>query len=219
MSIFTKQEITTEIDEEGNEKTTIKETSAKIERSSEPDYIKIYTDMWCEFNQIPQRWRELFLQLAIRMSYANSNDLENSQTVVVYGMISKSITEACGWKDKSNLRRGLKALCDCGAIKNVGRATYQINPSYASKGSWKYNPKLANGGVEDLIAVFKFKDKSIKTDIIWADDGQDNKFNDMYREGLSVERNDETILKAMEIKNNEQRETSTDTTESLNLPF
>ena len=89
----------------------------------------------------------------------------------------------------------------------------------ASKGSWKYNPKLANGGVEDLITVFKFKDKSIKTDIIWADDGQDNKFNDMYREGLSVERNDETILKAMEIKNNEQRETSTDTTESLNLPF
>ena len=195
-TIATKEEITTTIDENGNEHTTIKSTSTNFNKNTEPDYIKIYTKMWCEFNQIPLRWQNLFFQLAIRMSYSNSNDLKHSQEVIVYGGVSDEICKACGWNDKSNLRRGLKALCDCGAIKKGAyRATYQINPNYASRGSWKYNPKQAQGGVEDLVAEFSFKDKSVKTNIVWADNGEDDEVNSMFREALSVSKNDETVLK------------------------
>lgn len=201
-NIITKQEVTTNIDADGNESTTIKETTTNFKRNEEPDYIKIYTKMWLDFNQIPLKWHELFMQLALRMSYTNSSNeqsLKESQTVVVYGPISESITKACGWKDKSTLRKGLKALCDCGAIRNVGRAMYQINPNYASRGSWKYNPKLNQGGVEDLIATFSFADKSVKTKIIWADDGSDTDDNIFMREGLGVSKADETILKTREV--------------------
>ena len=196
MGIITREEIVTTIDENGNEKTSIKSTSTNFNKNTEPDYIKIYTKMWCEFNQIPLRWRDLFFQLVIRMSYCNSTDLKHSQEVVVYGGISDEICQACGWKDKSNLRRGLKALCECGAIrKGAYRATYQINPNYASRGSWKYNSKLAQGGVEDLVAEFSFKDNEVKTKIVWADDGEDSVVNQEFRTALDVKKNDETVLK------------------------
>ena len=194
--IIHRDEIQTFIDENGNEKTTIKSTTTKFERNAEPDYIKIYTKMWCEFNEIPMRWRELFFQLAIRMSYCDSTDLQHSQEVIVYGGVSADICKACGWTDKSTLRRGLKALCECGAIqKGTYRATYQINPNYASRGSWKYNTKLAQGGVEDLIATFSFKDKTVETKIAWADNGEDTETNEMYRSGLEVTKTEETVLK------------------------
>lgn len=196
-TIQTKSEIVTTIDAEGNEQTTTKESTSKIERSSEPDYIKLYTQTWCEFNGIPDKWRELFLQLALRMSYASAVNPTGGQTVTVYGMTSDALAAACGWKNKRTLRSGLKALCDCGAIRNVGRAVYQINPEYAGRGEWKYNPHLQRGGVEDLVATFKIsKDggRHSSVSITWADDGQDTAYNRQWREGLGV-KNDGTILK------------------------
>ena len=84
--------------------------------------------------------------------------------------------------------QGLKALCKCNAIRKVGRGVYQINPSYAAKGEWKYNPKADRGGVEDLIATFRFKDKNVKSDIVWQDDDTDHPLNDTYRKILGVKK-------------------------------
>lgn len=140
------------------------------------------------------------MQLIMRMSYCDATDIKHSQTIVVYGGVTAEICNACGWKDKSTLRKGLKALCECGAIKKTEyRATYQINPKYAAKGSWKYNPKLKNGGVEDLVATFNFKDKTVDTKIIWADDTEKTEINEMYRAGMNVKPEQETILKQITI--------------------
>ena len=193
---YTKEIITTHEDADGNVSSTSTRTTTNIQRNGEPDYIKIYTKMWCEFNQIPEKWHRLFLELATRMTYTNSSDLETSQTVVVYGATTEAIREACGWKDKSTLRKGLKALCECGAIRKTAfRATYQINPNYASRGEWKYNPRLQRGGVEDLVAKFSFRDGKVSTQILWADNGDDDPFNEMYREGMGVSKRDATVLK------------------------
>ena len=70
-TIQEKEEIQTRIDENGDEQTTIKRTTSKIERSSEPDYIKLYTKMWCEFNQIPNVYRPLFFELISNMTYCH----------------------------------------------------------------------------------------------------------------------------------------------------
>lgn len=156
---------------DGTIETFTEEEVTNIGRSTEPDYIKLYTRMWCEFNGIPAKWRELFMQLVVHMSYAIKTDLKRSQTVVVYGGITEAICEACGWKDKSTLRKGLKALCDCGAIRRTEfRATYQINPNYAGRGAWKYNPRDNSGGVEDLVATFHFKAGTVDTRVLWADE-------------------------------------------------
>lgn len=202
---YENSEKTIVIDEDGNQKETTVTKTKKVDIYNEPDYIKIYTDMWCTFNQIPQRWRELFLQLALRMSYSDSTNqgtIERSQTVLVYGLIGKEISAACGWSpdDRSNLRRGLKALCDCGAIRHIDRSVYQINPSYAGKGEWKYNPRLQRGGIENIIATFNMKDKTVNSRIIWGDDGRDTDTNRFYRTMLNSGINDNTSLRTTSMR-------------------
>lgn len=142
-------------------------------KSDEPDYIKLYTKMWCEFNQIPQKYRQLFFSLICRMSYANAKAPGGGQTVCTIGTIAQAIMDECGWKTKDALYRGLKTLCDCGAIKKLSRGEYQINPKYAGKGPWNYNPKVDQGGVKDLIATFDFANKSVNTQIVWVSNDDD----------------------------------------------
>lgn len=139
-------------------------------KDNEPDYVKIYTNVWSECNQFPDKYSKLFFQLAIRMSYCNSDSLDNSQIVYVMGPQKKEIMTACGWKTETPLVKGLKVLCDCGAIKRVSRGIYQINPSYAAKGSWKYNNKLKTGGVRELVEWFDLSNNSNDTQVDCEDD-------------------------------------------------
>lgn len=196
---ITEKQTTIQEDADGNIKTSSVEKVTNIQRNNEPDYIKLYTKMWCEFNDIPMAYRELFLQLVIRMTYCNSADLGNSQLVNTGKPWSTSIMKALNWKDRM-YQKGLKALCECEAIKKVGRGVYQINPQYAGRGEWKYNPRLERGGIEDLVVSFNFKDKSVDTKIVWADDGEDTPMNEAYRQGMGVSAKQETILKSTTIK-------------------
>lgn len=195
-SIRSEREIHTFTDENGVEKSTIKEKTSKIERSSEPDYIKLYTKMWCEFNEIPDAYRNLFIQLVSRMSYATINKDEGGQLVNTGKPWNVSIMEALGWK-KAMFQRGLKVLCECNAIRQVGKGVYQINPQYAGRGEWKYNPQLERGGVEDLIAKFSFKDRKVELTTVWADNGKDTEINQLHRKGLGVKATDNAVLKSM----------------------
>ena len=193
-----KQEIYTHEDSEGNITQDKKETRYKKVR--EPDYIKLYTKLWCEFNGIPDTFKNLFLELALRMSYCNAKDLDNSQIVYTGGTVAKDIMRKLGWSSKRMYQKGLKALCECDAIRKVARAEYQINPSYAGRGAWMYNPQENQGGVKDLVAKFNFKDKTVDTQIIWADDGSNSELNKSYIEGLEVKKEDETVLTSTEIR-------------------
>lgn len=194
-----KIETVTREDADGNVTSSTVETTTNIQRNDEPDYIKLYTKMWCEFNDIPMAYRELFLQLVTRMSYCNSADLGNSQLVNTGKPWADSIMATLGWK-KSMYMKGLSELCKYNAIRKVGRGVYQINPQYAGRGEWKYNPRLKRGGVEDLVVSFNFKDKSVDTEIVWADDGEDTPMNEAYRQGMGVSAKQETILKSTTIK-------------------
>ena len=155
-------------DAEGNLTEHTTKESHMIRRSAEPDYIKIYTQMWCEFNGIPETYRATFMQLALRMSYCNSQDLDTSQIVYTSGPNKKAIMRAVGINCDQVFYRHLKALSECNAIKQIARGCYQINPQYAGRGAWRYNAKEAQGGIEDLIAVFRFKDGTVDSQFTWA---------------------------------------------------
>lgn len=163
----TQERIT--VDSEGNviTATTTKE-SHMLARSTEPDYIKIYTDMWCEFNQIPERVRPLFLQLAMRMSYCNSLSPEESQIVYTGGPAKKALMKAIKITNEKVLFRQLQELVECNAIRRITRGCYQINPQYAGRGAWRYNAKEQQGGIEDLVATFNFREGTVDTRIKWA---------------------------------------------------
>lgn len=208
-TIYQRIETESITDENGNTKKHVKEMSNKIEKITEPDYIKIYTKMWCEFNNIPTKWQPLFLQLVTRMTYCNITNETGGQLVSTSKPYGDDIARSLGWKVESNktnisLMKGLKALCECGAIRKINRGVYQINPEYAAKGEWKYNPRADRGGVEELIASFKMSKEEMKSEIkiIWADDGEESEINKMYREGMQVKPSENTILKQMQIKNN-----------------
>lgn len=200
MSVI-KSEVHTTVDSDGNTTVDTKETVYKKER--EPDYVKLYTKMWCEFNQIPMTYQPLFIELIQRMSYCNSLDLKNSQIVYTGKPISDSIMKTLGWK-RAMYQRGLAELTKADAIRKVSRGVYQINPNYAGRGSWRYNPQEKQGGIKDLIATFNFKDKTVDTKIVWSDDGTNSDLNELYREGLGVRKEDETVLSTMEIKSSDK---------------
>lgn len=156
-----------ETDKDGNVTEKEKRTTKAVEALGEPDYIKLYTKMWCEFNGIPTAYRNLFLELAVRMSYTDADDLKHSQIVYTGKPVSEDICKLFGWKDRMYLK-GLKVLCDCGAIRKVNRGVYQINPSYAGRGTWRYNPNLKQGGIEKLVATFNFTEGTVDTNAVWA---------------------------------------------------
>lgn len=186
--MITKTEIHTREDADGNITTDTKETT--ISKESEPDYIKLYTRTWCEFNQIPVPFRELFLLLAQKMSYCKTSDLKNSQIVYTGTPIKEEIMETLNWGD-SMYQKGLKKLTEKGAIKRIARGVYQINPSYAGRGGWKYNPNLEQGGIKDLIATFNFTDKTVHTQILWADDGKNTDTDQI----IAGQKGTDTIIK------------------------
>jgi len=135
----------------------VSESTKKITRVKEPDYIKLYTEIWRDEsrNKIPIGYRPLFLELASRMEYCDSDDLEHSQVVQTGGTRQKFIMKALGIKSRDSLQKGLKALCDCNAIRRVSRGVYQINPQYAAKGQWKYNPRVSRSSLEALADYYE----------------------------------------------------------------
>jgi len=172
--ILSTKTTTTTTEADGEEHVVVVEMTKKLEKSTEPDYVKLYTRMWCEFNGIPECHRALFLELATRMSYCNKTDLGASQIVYTGEPNASAICQAIGWKQKDSLMKGLKALVNCGAIRKLNRAVYQINPSYAGRGEWKYNPRLDRGGVEDLIATFDLRKGTVETQIVWKTTDDEN---------------------------------------------
>lgn len=213
------KEIRTTEDADGNISTSTLEKTSKIAKSDEPDYIKLYTSTWCEFNQIPLRLRDLFLELIVRMSYADSSSPDESQIVYTGKPTSTAIMKALGLK-QSTYNQYLRELRECKAIKQVSRGVYQINPNYAGRGQWKYNPTLQSGGISDLRATFDFVKGTVETKIIWGDNKNANDpVTKANREnGLS-----DATLKSTEYKANQQEQPQIDGQTQINdynnIPF
>ena len=127
------KEIKTFEDSEGNITTSTLERTSKVKKSEEPDYIKLYTQTWCEFNQIPLRLRDLFLELAIRMSYADSTSPEESQVVYTGKPVSTAIMRALDLKT-STYNQYLRELAACKAIRRVSRGVTKSTPITLAEG-------------------------------------------------------------------------------------
>lgn len=194
------KEVRTTEDADGNITTSTLEKTNKLTKSDEPDYIKLYTKTWCEFNKIPLRLRDVFLELVVRMSYADSSSPAESQIVFTGKPTSTAIMKALDLK-QSTYNQYLRELRECKAIRQVSRGVYQINPNYAGRGQWKYNPTLKSGGISDLKAEFDFVKGTVKTKIVWGDDkNADDPITKANREnGLS-----DTVLKSADYKVSEQ---------------
>lgn len=211
---YSEKETVTVVGKDGKETRNIVEKTRTYNRVCEPDYIKLYVKPWTSMGHdgspgIPMAYRDLFLQLAMRMSYCNSDDPKSAQVVNTGAPYSKDIMRALNWSSPSMYARGLKALVDCKAIRRIGRGVYQVNPAFASRGEWTYNSKLHRGGVKEVIDLFRLEagrepdgereadgnpadvfggdPGSVTHKRIWADDGGDTPGNREWREGLGID--------------------------------
>lgn len=134
-----------------------------IGKSEEPDYVKVYVDGWRRSGGIPDRYRQLFLCLAMRMTYAKCDRVgamdDGGQIVYVVGPDRKAILAECGWSRDDALCKGLKALVGCGALRKVSRGVYQVDPRYAARGKWHYNSREKQGGIKNLAESFALSEK------------------------------------------------------------
>ena len=150
------------LDKDGNvvsEKETTK--TKRIDKVTEPDYIKLYTEKWNGKggNPIPIGYRPLFIELASRMSYCEADDFEHSQLVLTSGIYQEAIMKALGLGSRDSLQKGLKALCDCNAIRRVQRGMYQVNPEFDRKGKWKYNVRVSRSSLDEFVDYYSWEKK------------------------------------------------------------
>lgn len=193
-----KIETHTKIDAEGNQTTSEKTTLLK-KVNPEPDFIKLYTKMWCNFSGIESpTLQAVFLQLVAHMTYVDLNSEEGGQLVQTGYPVGEQIMKRMGWTTKRALQKALKELCNFGAIRRVRRGVYQINPAYAGRGEWHYDPKAERGGVDKLVAKFEMAkggDRKVKTEITFSNNGEDNSdFAKAMREGLGIKQNELTSV-------------------------
>lgn len=106
----------------------------------EASYMTIDTETWTKENEIPPHHRALFICLACHMGRHPSQSPEhkgvgNSQIVIVGPDEKDRICREMGWKCQQSFYKGIKALCDCGAITKIYSGIYEVNPKYAMFGS------------------------------------------------------------------------------------
>lgn len=193
-----KIETHTHTDADGNTTTSEKATLLK-KVDPEPDYIKLYTKMWLDFSGISSApLQKVFMLLVARMTYTDLGEKEGGQLVQTGYPTSDEIMKTMGWTSRRSYQAALKQLCELNALRRVRRGVYQVNPSYAGKGPWHYDPKAERGGVDKLIAKFQMlKDgsKSVETEITFSNNGTDDSdLANSMREGLGINKNDLTSL-------------------------
>lgn len=111
-----------------------------INKSAEPDYVKLYIDAWCAFKAVKGVNINFLYKLLPLMTYANDGQYIGATT-----FFRKMIAEELGWSEKSALNRfaqEIKKLCNAGVLKRVSSQTYQVNPELIGKGEWKDIKKL-----------------------------------------------------------------------------
>lgn len=69
---------------------------------------------------IPFRWERFFQALCRKTG--------DDGLIHTGGAAASELAIECGWSGKSSVFVGLKALCDCGAIRQIEKGIYQANP-------------------------------------------------------------------------------------------
>ena len=136
--------------------------------NDEGEYIKVYFSDIRKLCSLSANAVALLIELASRMSYANTTDDENfgGQIVTVRKDIRDAICAELSIQTRAYYYN-IKKLKEEKFIKEVSKSTYQINPSIIGRGLFEYSPKFKYGGIKDLREIF---DKDVKTETTVTDD-------------------------------------------------
>lgn len=110
-------------------------------------YIRIDTESWQRDNKIPEEYRSFFICLACNMGNIDLYDFDadcfdTRQAVIMDRGLAERLCGEMGWSGMAQLRRGIRALCDCGAIRRAATGVYEVSKRYASLGARKARKRM-----------------------------------------------------------------------------
>lgn len=105
-------------------------------------FIRIDTESWQRNNSIPEEYRSFFICLACNMGNIDLYDFDadcfdTRQAVIMDRGLAERLCGEMGWPGMARLRKGIRALCDCGAIRRAATGVYEVSKRYASLGARK----------------------------------------------------------------------------------
>lgn len=100
----------------------------------EPDFIKLYFNAICGFNDVSPANVPVLMALLPYMTYAD--DSHGGQIIGLTSYIRDRICEKLNIKPET-LRKNINALCDGKILRKIATNTYQANPHLFGKGDWK----------------------------------------------------------------------------------
>lgn len=135
-------------------------TTIRTVAEREPDYIKLYVDMICVFNEIEGSFSKVLLEFSKYISYA---DEKKGGLLEITSFRKQNIAEACN-VSVSRINQAITAFVKKNIFmpytKSDGvkqRGVYIVNPYIIAKGKWE--------NVKKLRATFDFIEKTFSADI------------------------------------------------------
>lgn len=114
-------------------------TTTHSERTSEPDFIKLYLDHLAIFNGTSLTVNPILAELLKRTTYAD--DTSGGQQLVINRAVKKRIAETLQCSE-NYINKAITSFVKNDYFRRLDRGLYEVNPHYFGKGDWGNIKKL-----------------------------------------------------------------------------
>lgn len=136
------------------ELTHSEQTTTHTEKTSEPNFIKLYLDHLAIFNGVSLTVNPILAEILRRTTYAD--DKAGGHQVVINRAVKKRIAETLKCSE-SKINNAITVFVDNHYLKRLDRGLYEVNPNYFGKGDW--------GNIQKLRANYDYTEHTITTEI------------------------------------------------------
>lgn len=129
-------------------------TTTHSERTSEPNFIKLYLDHLAVFNGVPLNVNPILAEILRRTTYAD--DVSGGHQVVINRAIKKQIAQSLKCSE-SKINNAITVFVNKDYLRRLDRGLYEINPNYFGKGDW--------GNIRKLRANYDYVEHTVVTEV------------------------------------------------------
>lgn len=124
-----------QIDENGEIVSIHKDTSYILDNG--PSYVMLYLDeVLNTLYDLPLSCSTVLFGLIKKVSYANSNNLNESMVVYVNSSLKQDLVNNSSLTSINTVNNALAFLVQKGILHHISRGKYQVNPFLFGKGKW-----------------------------------------------------------------------------------
>lgn len=130
------------------------QTTTITEKTSEPNFVKLYLDHLAIFNGVSLTVNPILAEILRRTTYAD--DPAGAQQVVINRAIKKQISKILDCSE-SKINNAITVFVNNDYLRRIDRGLYAVNPKYFGKGDW--------GNIQKLRATYDYVDHDVAAEI------------------------------------------------------